>query len=859
MAIGKQLKEQDRTILVPLMDEKEFADELKHSLMVLSTSSADKRDIYCSLFSSHDKETEGDLKHHAGVQFHSTDSGALGIVPRKTGEMTNSYKGNLYEKAYQQLELFRRKEVQREIRLMVKSKIHPEKDNPQFNIIGMTEDSGWSIAFDNDQQRQQFVDIITREITPKLRIPQDDWLIKKLYESGFPGVNLKPIQEHLEGGFHELMEMIYDAADEMKMKELRYEGYNNVSFVSPRLNKMFTKEFTMTGRLLTREEYEDRLQDTQRGEAINSNFVHVPDGQMPGRHETLDVLIQKGIHSKSSKELPASYTRRDVAEYLQDLIGKRRSSRPERDRVVRVAWVDPKAMESDEHVVEVKKLRMIRDLTNSKITVNDRLLQHPHLQPFHNSDVIVLIPEKTRAKNNRLRDDANYRMLLNFVVTAQTDPVSMSVPLVLDNRTGRFDKSLELISDAFAQGRLMGDKPFYVANDSDELESHLRLIKDIKQRAPYIERVLDTEETRLQTGPLEHVPNDGIYTVFIGGGHANNSKRDLEDASKLGYQCAENGWRIVTGAGSIEGSMGAIHTGFIQYHLDQLEKSEGNDYFKNALAGCLNAEGRYDAELAILEYSEVLEEMADAKPPLIPRGLFYGYSMQPLLEMESPSGGKPPGITYFDAGNRVRRLDALLAPGTKIFMHGGIGTDEEFVETIRQHVDARVRKKHHSEIMDGVVTYEAMLDPDQPADEKRAKIIEYAESMADHYVEKGEVNDPEFSKNTKKAAAQWFDQKTAGVQNDNIGKVDKAFYDGTPDDDGAIIIYNKDGRLDKLLNHYKILDDDPVAKGKRKMYNIKIVTSLDQLVEANKDRADTWLARTRKNAEDMGETRQMGA
>lgn len=855
MSAGPDIKEADLPP-VPLMSEEEFAQELKHSLLILSTSSPDKREIYRGLFSSHGKK-----EHHAGLELYYTDSGALGIAPRKTAEMTNTYKGNLWEKAYQQLLYLQNTEYQERIRLKLDSHGQNFKAD-EVNIVGMTEDSGWSIDFKDDAQKAQFIDIITREMKPKLR-ERDSWLLDKLHESGFPGPNLKPIQEHLEGGFHALMEMIYDAADEMNMKEIRYKGSNNVCFVSPRLGKMFAKEFVMTGHLLTREEYEARLLDTHKGEAINSNFVHVPDDQAEGKQETLDVLIRKGIHSKSTFDLPASYTRREVTEYLQGLIGKRRSSRTERDRSVNVAWVDPDAMDGNYSHIRINELPPINDLKISKVTATTRLRDYAHLKPFHDADAIVLIPKEIKENDNQLHSDPNYRMLLNFVVTAETDPESMGVPLVLDNRTGRFDKALELISDAFAQGRLMGDTPFYVANTTQELEADLRLIKDIKQRAPIIKKVADTKESRVKSAPLKTVPNDGVFTVFIGGGHANNSKRDLEDAKSLGYKCAANGWRIVTGGGSIEGSMGATHTGFIQYHLDRLQ--ERMDPSLTPLVPYIDPKtNRYDAETIIKQRPEILEKMAE--DGLIPRDMFYAYSMKPLLEMESPSGEKPPAITYYEAGNRVRRIDALLAPGTKIFMHGGIGTDEEFEETVKQHVEARLRKKIFQEIKQDILKLYDDMNQNVSIEGLGALIDARMRSLVSDYARSGIELGKNFKDNICADITAWQEQRGNGTANDNTSIIDRTFSDGTPDDGSTIIIYNKPvdeknpqngGRLDKLLAHYGLLGGDPVTKTKRKMNNIQIVTSLDQLAEVSKQTADTWLARTQNRGDDTGAAKQM--
>jgi len=62
--------------------------------------------------------------------------------------------------------------------------------------------------------------------------------------------------------------------------------------------------------------------------------------------------------------------------------------------------------------------------------------------------------------------------------------------------------------------------------------------------------------------------------------------------------------------------------------------------------------------------------------------------MPDLLKLESVNDTKPPGITYMDAGNLSRRLNALCAPGTKVFMPGYVGTYQELEHTIAQHFAA---------------------------------------------------------------------------------------------------------------------------------------------------------------------------
>lgn len=58
-----------------------------------------------------------------------------------------------------------------------------------------------------------------------------------------------------------------------------------------------------------------------------------------------------------------------------------------------------------------------------------------------------------------------------------------------------------------------------------------------------------------------------------------------------------------------------------------------------------------------------------------------------------------------------------------------------------------------------------------------------------------------------------------------------------------MIVYNRNGHLDRLFRLYGLLGDDPITQAKRKMHNIQIVTSLDELKNNSDERAKTWLQR----------------
>lgn len=753
------------------MSEEEFFDMLRGTpeskpLVVLGTTSPDKRDIYRELFLNHGKEEE---TKKAGLDVYYTDIGALGIPPRKTPEMDGEYDKHLDEKAENIYATLSPADVVASMRRKLEVKPEDRKkhfDPSKAKIIGMAEDSGMELLFKDKATEARFIDAVVTELKPRLR-DRDHYLLDKLKKTGFPGPNFKPLQERLDGGFHELMDIIYKAADVIGEKELRFSQTINVSFVSIDDKKFFKMPtFKGQGRLLSRQEFDEKLLSSERGKPVNINFVQVFDGQANGAQDTVEILIDKGLHEQSSKHLPVDYPRRQLTEYIQKRIGKRHASDVERKRTVRVAAVNHDVLTGARDRINFGTFN-INDLELADVPTRPQMMADGNIKTMGDADAVVLVPDNSEPKDRHLYPDPNLRLLQHYIVSVETEPEAMRIPLIIDNRSKGFNNALEVLSDASSNGRFpVLKEPYVVVRSDKEMRRALIRIKDLSQREMVVKPDDESRDDPKQKKPLEPIPNDGVFTVFIGGGHANNPMRDIEDAKNLGYFCAKNGYRIITGGGSVEGSMGATHTGFVQYYLDELQKSDKHQDIKAEIREYFDeTKKRYDAEQLILDRPELVDKMADMG--IINRKLFYAYSMKPLLEMESPSGKEAPGVTYCDAGNRVRRLSALLSSGTKIFMRGGVGTDEEFEETIRQHVEAR----------------------------------------------------------------------TAVAGN---GKEKRIFADGTPDDGGAIIIFNKDGHLDKLLLHYHLLGDDVITQKRRERYNIKIVTGQEELREAVRETEGKW-------------------
>lgn len=841
-------------------DERELADTLRGSLLILSTTSPDKRTIFRKLFTLlgiHDNPRLG-IRQKAGVDLFFTDSGSVNIVPTKTSERTLDFHGNLDEKAVQQLGIL--KDADGDIRKqLVQTK---EFDPETIKIMGMTEDSGVSLVFETPEgepdreKKRLFIEKVTALISDRIRDRDKPWLVEHLAtreledpsDSGFPGVNLHPLQNYL-GGYPALLEVIYTAAEQAGVQNLRFKNTSVVSFANPATEKIYTKTFVSYGRLLTREEYQRKLEESNGEAVVNIDFTQIYDNQKNGTQKTMEGMRDNVLVS-TSQRLPVDYPRREMVAWLQEIIG-RRTLPLGRFADFDVGFVSPYTRNQEE---QVRSFRTIMPgLRKVLVPGKDDLLSNPHAKFFDDADAVVLMPNGYQKKEGELQHDPNIELVLGAIVVAQTDPQSMCKPVILDNRSRKFSPVLKIVQDAFMQGRLLGDLPFFVAHTRGEMRRHLKEVQTMVRLAPRINK----RESQRELPEVMQIPPDGVFTLFIGGGHENNTKQDLEEAFDLGYQCAKNGFRIVTGAGSVEGSMGATHTGYIQYHLDQIQNDKmayamdaigrefnkrGNVQYdeesirevvnevqrqsqnadlisqisdlkagglveelaKNLLndPGILPGEqlsrksweimqlkqtlealppdkfpqgpaGQYDAENIILEKPELLNDLADKG--YIPRSLFYGFSMQDLLKIENPTGYPPPAITYSDAGNLSRRLQYLLAPGTKVFMPGSVGTDQELEYSIAQHLEGRSRK-------------------------------------------------------------------ASGAANDSF------FKDGTRDDDGIMIIYNRGGNLDAVLKHYGLMDENHqpgeeslAERAIREKYNVVVVDTAEDLHRAVLTRATNWL------------------
>jgi hypothetical protein len=668
----------------------------KTPAVILGTSSPDKRTDFSRLFNT---LSDGSATGAHGVNLVYTHTGALGITPNNVPEKQGDYALHVTKKA----EALAQQIAHHEASIRNRFKGSGIKDHATMPLVSMTEDSGWEIAFDNERQKRTFLNAVSALLADHFRPEDRKWLFNHITDA-FPGPNLKPFQEHLRGGLNELMHVIYDAADASGIAQpLRYTNHVHVAFSVTEREKQhsLTKSFQSSGTLVERSQFEKIVQNIKVGEAINSDNIHIPDGQ------DIDVPctfaeMGKARFSTHSSVLPCAFGRRQCVEWLQERLG----TQPAHEHLpeLHIAYVSPSLFEGTRTEISADTEDFLsaalpsREVQVVRVPTRSELRDYPTVRMLNGSDMIVLSPD-TPEKHGGLTYDPNL-MLANYIaVSTLTDPLSMGKPVLLDNRSGGFNHVLEIYRHGFATGRFAGEFPFLVADSDEELQTL------IAQQAEILGQVKVKSWDRKHSAntpskAITLVPEDGVLSVFVAGGHANNNKQDRNDAHALGHYLAEQGIRIVTGGGQIEGSMGGVHTGFIQYHLDRLKADVTkvnalDDETRQTLASCITRDARgreiYNAETLIEHHSDLLNQLAECGH--IPRDMFYAYSTQPLIDMESPNHEVPCATFYQDTGNRVLRLDGLMATGTKIFMAGSSGTDEEIVHAFKQAVEARMSRQ----------------------------------------------------------------------------------------------------------------------------------------------------------------------
>ena len=652
------------------LNEDEFINRMREKPLVdLDTSSSEKVKEYNELFAGLQKYGS----QETGVNIHFTNAGAFGIANNYVKENDGDGLAHAEKKLKEAMD-----SVDAHYSIIRNKLRQGTIPNPKdVEIISMVEDSEWYINFiDVDLiTKRKFLGSVKAAITASarerdlpdlfnhLQIETDD----ELEQATFPGANLKPFQQHLQGGFIDLMDIIYNAADEAGMEDLRFENSTKIAFGFNSDGAVVNIESTAAGKIISREMFNKVLDELPVGKAIFSDSVHIPDGQANDAQLTF-AQIDDNYIIKSPEELPLDHFRRNFAVWLQEKIGTREFTEAEKAAPVKIAYVTPSSLEGETELTE-QQLELCAKLANdgfvaTHLPTYDELRKFPNIKMLDGADILLVTPEEIKEVND-LKIDPNLSMLYYLSVNKQVDPNSVNVPIILDNRDKRFDASLELFRQATRTGRIIGDFSFVVAESDEELETLLNEYKAIVRQSKIVPKSED----------ITPIPDDGIMSVFVAGGHANNNAKEREEAIAMGKFLASQNIRIVTGGGQIDGSMGGVHTGFVQYHLDKAQNHENfaslPSYIKEALHNF-----NYDAENLILDRPDVIDALAEAG--IIPAKMFISYSTEALMKMENPNGQlKTAGGIHQNVGNRLLRMDNILPADISLIFPGSTGSYEE--------------------------------------------------------------------------------------------------------------------------------------------------------------------------------------
>lgn len=626
----------------------------KGDIIVLMSSNADKHFTYRDIF------------HAMGINFLSLDE--LGRANAKTPEQNNDNMKNSEEKLLRMLGLLNEE--------LVRYKLSGNYDDPSKlndkEIWAVTEDSSFIFKLDNENQQKRFNKLAYEKIASFFPSNKYAEKIKVIEDQGFPGVNMKPIMEELPGGFPQMMDIIYDCLDEVGY-EGRPKNLATVTMTAARLSDTAVSKQTVNAEyyMPTRKEFKAKFDALKPGQILD--FSHIQ--KIPGEKD--DYVIDDLHEDRIDEILNVPYHRTDIVKKLVDESlhsGEDHEVKHRKKPKIKFGLVSADMYEENDGDKDISIPRALHNngISTEALSSIADIRNNPTKRLLDGADVGVVVPSDDAGLNNQ--------MLLDVLIDMMNEPETMRKTAIVDNRSGKFDGSMEMITEKFKRGLHFGKIPLEVVNKGESLEKVLHEAEN----SPRQQRTLhvDKEHFIRREKQVEPVPDDGIFTVAIFGGHANNAQICKKEAYEVAYYAASQGWRVVTGGGVVEGPMGAAHTGFIQYHLDRLrEDIKAGYYSKNELdyyrIDELYSEegGRYDAEEIIEKDPQLLELLADAN--IIPKDLFYAYSTDYFLKSESFNEQPPPAVTFFDCGNIQVRLKHLMNHHLGIWMTGSFGSDQE--------------------------------------------------------------------------------------------------------------------------------------------------------------------------------------
>lgn len=506
--------------------EKEYEGIPAGSTIILSTTSPDKRAEYDQIFKRFD------------VNFIFLED--LGLSPQKTDEMTNTYVGNLQQKAGElSLALHYNLEA-------IKQRLKSKGYNVELPILGMVEDSGIEIypinkepviraAFRKELKRRiderihdSFLvnDKLKRDVFPSMSNSEildylanvevnNIWMTKLDENETLPGPNYKPIYEALPGGVREFFDIMHDAMEAIMRDQepdsrstgartlLRFRNHCSMMLVEPyeRPQEHLTIEDVIEGenkgKVATRDEVDSLVKyrtasskpKHKLGRLFTSDFL-IPDNQKNNTDYTQRKLVEgRGLLESEGREV-ASYYRLNAIAAMEEQYGLPRASY-EGDG----EW-SYQARISNKEVLNIMLLNSgdgpsdLLDAFGARLETQGyqlhpmptlaALLKDPNMRLMQGVDVVFILP------GDKVADLRNAQLMLGATVDKQVMPSAKQKTLIVLNPTtksgkGIFDGALKILRHKKYAGLKNG-----ISEINHVLDFHLTKKDSAQERATFL-------------------------------------------------------------------------------------------------------------------------------------------------------------------------------------------------------------------------------------------------------------------------------------------------------------------------------------------------------------------------------------
>ncbi len=373
-------------------------------------------------------------------------------------------------------------------------------------------------------------------------------------------------------------------------------------------------------------------------------------------------------------------------------------------------------------------------------------------------------------EEQRLPLENNVQILLLAAVSKLIHPRSKNTGIIVDNRDGHFDAALKLFDETYWNGLAQGTSPIQIAETNKQL---FALQQEAAERFKF---ALNDSSLNMAYNPEPELKNDKIlnfelpqdrFSVFVGGGAFNNSPSYTRQTGNISQYIASNDWTLVTGGGQLEGPMGAAHAGFLEYYLsrDKLEKILKDDCLSDSEKDTLQSYiitreapileddtvpfKAVNVEKMLKENEELLYKIAD-NDAYVPKDRFFAFSMEYLIKQEG--AGKPPAGTredenYFESGNIIRRMHAMLKAKTHVYAPGAHGTAQELIQSLIQNRAEKDINKRKD-----IIIYNKI-------DETTNR------GVFDHVIDQLNLNDPAVRHNRKVTIVTRYEDLQSAIEN----------------------------------------------------------------------------------------------